>query len=52
MEFEVAGRVHRLDDGEELLIPAGQPHSARNVGKTTVGSRPDQQQGWTTLPSR
>jgi quercetin dioxygenase-like cupin family protein len=36
MEFEVAGRVHRPHVGEELLIPAGQTHSARNVGKTTA----------------
>jgi quercetin dioxygenase-like cupin family protein len=36
MEFEVAGRVHRPHVGEELLISAGQTHSARNVGKTTA----------------
>jgi quercetin dioxygenase-like cupin family protein len=36
MEFEVAGRVHRLHVGEELLIPAGQTHSARNVGTNTA----------------
>ena len=36
MEFEVAGRVHRPKVGEELLIPAGAVHSARNVGGTTA----------------
>jgi quercetin dioxygenase-like cupin family protein len=36
MEFEVAGQVHRPRVGEELLIPAGAVHSARNVGKTTA----------------
>jgi quercetin dioxygenase-like cupin family protein len=36
MEFDVAGRLHHPHVGEELLIPAGQTHSARNVGKTTA----------------
>src|SRR5690349_16112793 len=36
MEFEVAGKVHHPQVGEELLIPAGIAHSARNVGKTTA----------------
>ncbi len=36
MEFEVAGERHRLRPGEELLIPAGTLHSARNVGQTTA----------------
>jgi len=36
MEFEVAGQVHRPQVGEELLIPAGAVHSARNVGTTTA----------------
>lgn len=35
VEFEVEGRVHRPAAGEELLIPAGKVHSARNVGTTT-----------------
>jgi quercetin dioxygenase-like cupin family protein len=34
MEFEVAGTIHRPQAGEELRIPAGALHSARNVGKT------------------
>ncbi len=36
MEFEVEGRVCHPAVGEELLIPAGAVHSARNVGKTTA----------------
>src|SRR5262245_52829590 len=34
MEFEVAGKLSHPEVGEELLIPAGVAHSARNVGKT------------------
>jgi quercetin dioxygenase-like cupin family protein len=36
MEFEVEGRTVRPEIGEELLIPAGARHSARNVGGTTA----------------
>jgi mannose-6-phosphate isomerase-like protein (cupin superfamily) len=36
MEFEVAGQVCHPDIGEELLIPAGAIHSARNLGTTTA----------------
>jgi quercetin dioxygenase-like cupin family protein len=36
MAFEVDGRVVRPVVGEELLIPAGARHSARNVGGTTA----------------
>jgi quercetin dioxygenase-like cupin family protein len=36
MEFEVQGRVHHPAVGEELLIPAGARHSARNVGGSTA----------------
>jgi quercetin dioxygenase-like cupin family protein len=36
MEFEVEGRVVRPEVGEELLIPAGARHSARNVSGTTA----------------
>lgn len=36
MEFELAGVVRRPAPGEELLIPAGTRHSARNVGGKTV----------------
>ena len=35
VEFEIEGRVVRPTSGEELLIPAGAVHSARNVGSTT-----------------
>lgn len=36
LEFEVAGRVHHPKVGDELLIPAGAVHSARNVGRITA----------------
>ncbi len=36
MEFEIEGKVHHPEAGEELHIPAGALHSARNVGKTTA----------------
>jgi quercetin dioxygenase-like cupin family protein len=36
MEFQVAAQIHRPKAGEELLIPAGMVHSARNVGRTTA----------------
>jgi mannose-6-phosphate isomerase-like protein (cupin superfamily) len=36
MEFEVEDRTVRPTPGEELLIPAGARHSARNVGGTTA----------------
>lgn len=36
MEFEVAGEVHHPRLGEEMLIPAGAKHSARNIGPTTA----------------
>jgi quercetin dioxygenase-like cupin family protein len=35
MELEVEGRVVQPAIGEELLIPAGARHSARNVGSAT-----------------
>lgn len=34
-EFEIEGAVRRPAVGEELLIPAGAVHSARNVGRRT-----------------
>jgi quercetin dioxygenase-like cupin family protein len=34
-EFEMNGRPYRPAIGEELLIPAGTRHTARNVGPTT-----------------
>jgi quercetin dioxygenase-like cupin family protein len=36
MEFEVAGKVHDPQAGEEPLIPADAVHSARNVGSMTA----------------
>ena len=36
MEFEIAGQVCHPAIGEELLIPAGAIHSARNIGATTA----------------
>jgi quercetin dioxygenase-like cupin family protein len=36
MEFEVRGQVHHPQPGEELLIPAGAVHSARNIGSVTA----------------
>ena len=36
MEFEVEGQVHHPQPGEELLIPAGAVHSARNIGSKTT----------------
>jgi quercetin dioxygenase-like cupin family protein len=36
MEFEVGGKVCQPKPGEELLIPAGAVHSARNRGRTTA----------------
>jgi quercetin dioxygenase-like cupin family protein len=35
MEFEVEGQIHHPAIAEELLIPAGAVHSARNVGTMT-----------------
>jgi quercetin dioxygenase-like cupin family protein len=32
MEFEVEGQIHHPVVGEELFIPAGAIHSARNIG--------------------
>jgi mannose-6-phosphate isomerase-like protein (cupin superfamily) len=34
-EFEMKGEKHRLEIGEEFLIPAGTYHTARNVGVNT-----------------
>jgi len=36
MEFEIAGQVRHPEIGEELLIPAGAIHSARNIGASTA----------------
>ena len=34
-EFEMNGQIHRLEIGQELRIPAGTYHTARNVGRST-----------------
>lgn len=36
LEFEIAGTAPRPKVGEELLIPAGAIHSARNIGSTAA----------------
>jgi mannose-6-phosphate isomerase-like protein (cupin superfamily) len=36
MEFEIAGRLCHPEIGEEMPIPAGAVHSARNIGATTA----------------
>jgi quercetin dioxygenase-like cupin family protein len=35
VEFEIDGKVHHPEPGEELLIPAKALHSVRNLGNTT-----------------
>lgn len=34
VEFEFAGETYRPPPGQELLIPAGAPHTVRNVGRS------------------
>ena len=36
MEFDVQGQMHHPQPREELLIPAGAVHSARNIGSMTA----------------
>jgi len=36
VEFEVEGKVIHPKAGEEVLIPAGAVHSARNIGDSTA----------------
>jgi hypothetical protein len=36
LEFEVAIVAHHPQVGEDLLIPTGVVHSARNIGKITA----------------
>ena len=36
VEFEIEGRIYHPALGDELLIPAGLLHSARNIGPTTA----------------
>ena len=47
MEFEINGEIIHPDTGQELYIPAGAVHSARNIGDSTArwlfgyGAKPD-----------
>jgi mannose-6-phosphate isomerase-like protein (cupin superfamily) len=36
VEFEIGGKIHHPQPGEELFIPAGAVHSVRNLGATTA----------------
>jgi len=36
VEFEISGKIHHPQPGEELFIPAGAVHSVRNLGATTA----------------
>lgn len=36
MEFEVTGQLHHPRVGDQLFIPAGAVHSARNIGSCTA----------------
>lgn len=36
VEFEIEGEIHHPAVGDEVLIPAGASHSARNIGDTTA----------------
>ena len=35
VEFDIAGRVIQPAPGEEVLIPAGEVHTVRNLGSST-----------------
>lgn len=35
VEFEMEGKIYHPQIGEELFIPSGVVHSARNIGTTT-----------------
>ena len=34
LEYEIGGKVSRVKGGDVLFVPAGTPHTARNVGRT------------------
>ncbi len=36
MEFEIDGVISHPGPGEEIYIPAGTPHSVRNIGDSTA----------------
>jgi quercetin dioxygenase-like cupin family protein len=33
LEYDIAGKVTRVKPGDVLFVPAGTPHSARNLGR-------------------
>jgi len=33
VQFEIAGKVHRPEPGEELLMPVRARHTVRNLGR-------------------
>lgn len=36
LEVEMKGHIYRLEEGEEIFIPAGIVHCVRNIGGTTA----------------
>ncbi len=52
MEFDVEGVVSRPKVGEELVIPAGAVHSARNVGKNTARWLYGYRRSWSCTKTR
>jgi quercetin dioxygenase-like cupin family protein len=36
LEYEIGGKVTRVKPGDVLFVPAGTPHTARNVGTTNA----------------
>jgi quercetin dioxygenase-like cupin family protein len=36
LEYEIGGKVTRVKAGDVLFVPAGTPHTARNIGSTNA----------------
>jgi quercetin dioxygenase-like cupin family protein len=36
LEYEIGGRVSRVKAGDVLFVPAGVPHTAKNIGSTNA----------------
>jgi quercetin dioxygenase-like cupin family protein len=36
LEYEIGGKVTRVKAGDVLYVPAGTPHTARNIGTTNA----------------
>jgi quercetin dioxygenase-like cupin family protein len=36
LEYEIGGKVARVKAGDVLFVPAGTPHTAKNVGTATT----------------